>query len=65
VLVLLATLYYNVDPDATKALKWNYITAGAWVIAGAVLVLVLPGVARRVGQALGQHEGLTESTAGE
>jgi amino acid transporter len=66
VLVLLATLYYNVDPnDATKALKWNYITAAVWVIAGVVLVLVLPGLSRRVGQGLSQHEGLTESTAGE
>jgi len=65
VLVLLATLYYNVDPNATKALKWNYITAAAWVVAGAVLVLVLPGVSTRVGQSLSQHEGLIESTAGE
>jgi amino acid transporter len=64
-LVLLATLYYNIDPDATKALKWNYITAAAWVIAGVVLVLALPGVASRVGQSLSRHEGLTESTAGE
>jgi amino acid transporter len=63
--VLLATLYYNIDPDATTELKWNYITAGAWVIAGAVLVMVLPGVASRVGQSLSRHEGLTESTAGE
>src|SRR5205823_5496573 len=29
-LVLLATLYYNVDPDAAKATRWNYYTAGAW-----------------------------------
>jgi amino acid transporter len=64
-LVLLATLYYNIDPDATTELKWNYITAGAWVIAGAVLVLVLPGMATRVGQRLSRHEGLSESTAGE
>ncbi|HET6849380.1 MAG TPA: APC family permease [Gaiellales bacterium] len=66
ILVLLATLYYNIDPrDATKALKWNYITAAAWVIAGGVLVLVLPGVSTRVGQSLSQHEGLTGTTAGE
>jgi amino acid transporter len=65
VLVLLATLYYNIDPDASKAFKWNYYTAAGWIIAGAVLVLALPGVATRVGQSLSRHEGLTESTAGE
>jgi amino acid transporter len=65
-LVLVATLYYNVDPSAPKATRWNYYTAGAWVAAGAVLVLVLPGLASRVGQGLARHEGLgAETAAGE
>jgi amino acid transporter len=64
-LVLLATLYYNVDPDAAKATRWNYYTAGIWVIAGAVLVLVLPGLAARVGAGLARHEGLTDTSAGD
>src|SRR5690242_15635302 len=64
-LVLLATLYYNVDPDAAKATRWNYYTAGIWVIAGAILVLVLPGLAARVGAGLSRHEGLTDSSAGD
>ena len=64
-LVLLATLYYNVDPDAAKATRWNYYTAGIWVIAGAILVLVLPGLASRVGAGLSRHEGLTDTTAGD
>jgi hypothetical protein len=63
--VLVATLYYNVDPDAVKATRWNYYTAGIWVAAGAVLVLVLPGLAKRVGNGLSRHEGLTDSSAGE
>jgi hypothetical protein len=64
-IVLVATLYYNVDPDAVKATRWNYYTAGIWVLAGAVLVLVLPGLATRVGRGLAQHEGLADSSAGE
>jgi uncharacterized membrane protein len=57
-LVLAATLYYNVDPSAPKATRWNYYTAGIWIAAGAVLVLVLPGLTRRVGERLSMHEGL-------
>jgi amino acid transporter len=66
-LVLLATIYYNVDPNAAKATRWNYYTAGAWVIAGAILVLVLPGLATRVGEGLSRHAGLGEggTAAGE
>ena len=63
--VLLATLYYNVDPDAAKATRWNYYTAGIWVLAGVVLVLVLPGLATRVGQGLSRHEGLADTSAGD
>ena len=32
-IVLLATIYYNVDPDAARAFRWTYYTAGIWVIA--------------------------------
>jgi len=64
-LVLLATLYYNVDPSAPKATRWNYYTAAIWVVAGALLVLALPGIARRVGAGLSRHEGLSEQAAGE
>ena len=64
-LVLLATLYYNVDPDAAKATRWNYYTAGAWVIAGAILVIVLPGLANRVGAGLSRHEGLADTASGD
>ena len=56
-LVLLATLYYNVDPDAPKAARWNYYTAGIWVLVGVVLVLALPGLADRVGEGLAAARG--------
>ena len=42
-LVLVATIYYNVDPDAPAAFRWNYYTAGIWVLLGVVLVVALPG----------------------
>jgi amino acid transporter len=66
-LVLLATIYYTVDPSAPKATRWNYYTAGAWVIGGAILVLILPGLATRVGRGLARHEGIAEEgvAAGE
>jgi amino acid transporter len=63
--VLCATLYYNVDPNAVKATRWNYYTAGAWVIAGAILVVVLPGLANRVGAGLARHEGLADTASGD
>ena len=45
--------------------RWNYYTAGIWVLAGVVLVLVLPGLATRVGQGLSRHEGLADTSAGD
>ena len=51
-IVLLATIYYNVDPDAARAFRWTYYTAGIWVILGVVLVVALPGLSRRVGERL-------------
>ena len=41
--VLLATIYYNVDFDAPRAFRWTYYTAGIWVLLGVVLVVALPG----------------------
>jgi len=65
VLVLLVTLYYNIDPDAPKAFRWNYITAGIWVLVGVLIVTVMPRVTRGVGARLAQDEGLVaEPVAG-
>ena len=57
-IVLLATIYYNVDPDAARAFRWTYYTAGIWVILGIVLVVALPGLSRRVGERLSADDGL-------
>ena len=51
-IVLLATIYYNVDFDAARAFRWTYYTAGIWVLLGVVLVVALPGLSRRVGERL-------------
>ena len=59
-LVLLATLYFNLDFDAPRAIRWNYYTAGIWIALGGALVLALPAVARRIGERLSADEGLTE-----
>jgi amino acid transporter len=62
--VLVATIYYNVDPDANKVGRWLYYSAGIWVIAGILLVAALPGLARRVGERLSADAGLlTDDTA--
>jgi amino acid transporter len=57
-IVLLATIYYNVDFDAARAFRWTYYTAGIWVLAGVVLVVALPGLSRRVGERLSADMGL-------
>ena len=61
--VLLATIYYNVDPDASRSGRWLYYTAGIWLLAGLVLVVSLPGLARRVGERLSADDGLVEPDA--
>src|SRR3954471_629376 len=63
--VLGATIYYNVDPDVGRASRWLYYSAGIWLLAGVVLVLVLPGLARRVGDQLSRHEGLADNPSGD
>ncbi len=59
--VLLATIYFNVDPDATRSGRWLYYSAGIWLLAGLALVVALPGLARRVGERLSADDGLVES----
>jgi amino acid transporter len=61
--VLLATIYYNVDPDASRSGRWLYYSAGIWLLAGLALVVALPGLARRVGERLSADDGLVESDA--
>ncbi|MEO9174585.1 MAG: APC family permease [Gaiellales bacterium] len=60
-IVLLATIYYNVDPDANRSGRWLYYSAGIWLLAGLVLVVALPGLARRVGERLSADDGLVET----
>jgi amino acid transporter len=57
-IVLLATIYYNVDFDAPRAFRWTYYTAGIWVLLGIGLVVALPGLSRRVGERLNEDMGL-------
>jgi amino acid transporter len=58
--VLLATIYYNVDPDANKVGRWLYYSAGIWVLAGIAIVAALPGLTRRVGERLSADAGLVD-----
>ncbi len=64
-IVLVATIYYNVDFDAARAFRWTYYTAGIWVIAGIVLVTALPGLSRRVGERLQEDMGLVPDDPAE
>jgi amino acid transporter len=63
-LVLIATLYFNLDFDAARATRWNYYTAAIWLAIGVVIILALPGLSRRVGDKLAADEGLVESDSG-
>jgi amino acid transporter len=58
------TVYYNLEftTDSGPGF-WNPVIAGIWIVAGIVIVVALPGVARRIGARLAQDEGL--SAAGE
>jgi amino acid transporter len=63
--VLVATIYYNVDFDSARAFRWTYYTAGIWVLLGVALVVALPGLSRRVGEKLQEDLGLAEEEPAE
>jgi amino acid transporter len=63
--VLLATIYYNVDFSAARAFRWTYYSAGIWVLAGVALVVALPGLSRRVGEKLQEDVGLVADEPAE
>ncbi|MDX6567605.1 MAG: hypothetical protein QOH15_183 [Gaiellales bacterium] len=63
--VLVATIYYNVDFDAARAFRWTYYTAGIWVLLGVALVVALPGLSRRVGERLQEDIGLVADEPAE
>ena len=56
--VLAATLYWNLSFDPTSTQFAYQVVVAAWLILGLVLVLGLPGLARRVGERLEADEGL-------
>lgn len=54
------TVYYNLEfTTASGPGFWNPVIAGIWVVAGIVIIVALPGVARRVGARMLADEGLT------
>ncbi len=57
------TLYRNVVPYPTGALKWLPLVCGIWLIVAVILVLVRPGATRRAGQRLTRDEGLSTTPA--
>lgn len=65
ILVLLYTLFRNVWPlpDSTTAAFYYPIVTIAWLAAGAIVILLMPGVARRVGERLEADEGLIASAS--
>lgn len=53
-------VYYNLEfSTASGAGFWDPVIAGIWVVLGIVIVVALPGVARRVGARLVQDDGLS------
>jgi amino acid transporter len=65
--VLGYTLYRNVWPYPTGDGRWFPITAGAWLVAAIVAVIVAPRTARKLGAALAAREGIKapDGTAAE
>ena len=59
IVVLGYTLYRNVYPYPTGDGHWFPIVAGAWLLAAAVVVLLAPRTARRLGDALTSREGIS------
>jgi amino acid transporter len=65
--VLGYTLYRNVWPYPTGDGRWFPVTAGVWLVAAIVAVIVAPGTARKLGTALAAREGIKapDGTAAE
>jgi len=57
-IVLGYTLYRNVIPYPTGDGRWFPITAGVWLAAAIVAVMVAPRTARKLGAALAAREGI-------
>jgi amino acid transporter len=63
--VLGYTLYRNVIPYPPSGPgQWFPVVAGVWLLAALVTVLVAPGFARRLGDALTAREGISADRAG-
>ena len=56
--VLGYTLYRNVIPYPTGDAAWFPAVAGAWLVVAVVVVIVAPGMARKLGAALTAREGI-------
>jgi amino acid transporter len=65
--VLGYTLYRNVWPYPTGDGRWFPVTAGVWLVAAIVAVIVAPRTARKLGTALAAREGIKapDGTAAE
>jgi hypothetical protein len=62
--VLGYTLYRNVIPYPPSGPgQWFPVVAGVWLLAALVTVLVAPGFARRLGDALTAREGISADRA--
>ena len=57
-IVLGYTLYRNVIPYPTGDGRWFPVTAGVWLLAAVVAVIVAPRTARKLGAALAAREGI-------
>ena len=58
IIVLGYTLYRNVYPYPTGDGHWFPIVAGAWLAVAVIGVLLAPGTARKLAQALAAREGI-------
>ncbi|MEA2630461.1 MAG: hypothetical protein QOE66_680, partial [Chloroflexota bacterium] len=56
--VLGATLWFNLSFDVTSTAFYYEIITVAWLVLGLILVFGMPGIAHRVGMRLEQDEGL-------
>ena len=57
-IVLGATLWFNLSFDTTSTAFYYEIITIAWLVLGLILVFGMPGIAHRVGMRLEQDEGL-------